>query len=375
LELAGDPVDVGAQAGPEEFAAAVREALLRDDVDALIVVFVPPLAVPGTAFARELREVAAGLPEGQQKPIVSTFLAAEGVPAELAVPGPDGAPGRGSIPSYPSPERAALALARVTRYARWRSAPRGKLVHPQGTYPLDARDLVQSVIAEGGEWLTDAQAVQLLTYYGSEVAPFRVVTSADEAARAAEELGFPVAAKSANSLLRHRFDLSAVRLDVSSAEAMHAAYTDLQAVSGADTVYVQRMVARGTSCVIGLQDDPSFGTLVSFGLSGVVNDLLGDRAYRAIPMTDVDAAGLVRAPKAAPLLAGYGGSPLADLGALEDLVLRVAALAEDVPEVRTLELEPVVASEVGANVVYARVAVGPPPSRHDTGPRRLRTMN
>jgi acyl-CoA synthetase (NDP forming)/RimJ/RimL family protein N-acetyltransferase len=375
LELAGDPVDVGAQAGPEEFAAAVREALLRDDVDALIVVFVPPLAVPGTAFARELREVAAGLPGGQQKPIVSTFLAAEGVPAELAVPGPDGAPGRGSIPSYPSPERAALALARVTRYARWRSAPRGKLVHPQGTYPLDARDLVQSVIAEGGEWLTDAQAVQLLTYYGIEVAPFRVVTSADEAARAAEELGFPVAAKSANSLLRHRFDLSAVRLDVSSAEAMHAAYTDLQAVSGADTVYVQRMVARGTSCVIGLQDDPSFGTLVSFGLSGVVNDLLGDRAYRAIPMTDVDAAGLVRAPKAAPLLAGYGGSPLADLGALEDLVLRVAALAEDVPEVRTLELEPVVASEVGANVVYARVAVGPPPSRHDTGPRRLRTMN
>ncbi|MBP2330948.1 acyl-CoA synthetase (NDP forming)/RimJ/RimL family protein N-acetyltransferase [Kibdelosporangium banguiense] len=370
LELAGDPVDVGAQAGPAEFAAAVREALLRDDVDALIVVFVPPLAVPGTAYARELREVAAGL----GKPIVSTFLAAEGVPAELAVPGPHGAPGRGSIPSYPSPERAALALARVTRYARWRSAPRGTLVHPPGTNPVAARNLVQSAMDEGRKWLTDAQAVDLLTHYGIEVAPFRVVTSAEEAAQAAEELGFPVAAKSANSLLRHRFDLIAVRLDISSADAMRAAYTDLRAVSGADTVYVQRMVAKGTSCVIGLQDDPSFGTLVSFGLSGVVNDLLGDRAYRAIPMTDVDAAGLIRAPKAAPLLAGYGGSPLADLGALEDLVLRVAALAEDVPEVRALELDPVVASEAGASVVYARVAVGPPPSRHDTGPRRLRTM-
>ncbi|CAM4294994.1 bifunctional GNAT family N-acetyltransferase/acetate--CoA ligase family protein [Kibdelosporangium persicum] len=375
LELAGTPVDVGPQATPEQFAGAVREALLREDVDALVVVFVPPLAVPGTAYARELREAVAGLAEGQGKPIVSTFLAAEGVPAELAVPGPDGSPGRGSIPSYPSPERAVLALARVTRYARWRSAPRGTLVRPDGIRPEPARELVQSVMDDGTEWLTDTQVVRLLSFYGIEVTPFRIVRSADEAADAAGMLGFPVAAKASNSLLKHRSDLVGVRLDISGPETMRAAYTDLRQVSGVDTVYVQRMVAKGTSCVIGLQDDPSFGTLVSFGLSGVVNDLLGDRAYRSIPMTDVDAAGLVRAPKAAPLLAGYGGSPMADLGALEDLVLRVAALAEDVPEVRRLELEPVVASESGASVVYARVAVGRPPSRHDTGPRRLRTMN
>jgi acyl-CoA synthetase (NDP forming)/GNAT superfamily N-acetyltransferase len=374
LELAGEPVDVGAQAGPAEFAAAVRETLLRDDVDALIVVFVPPLAVPGTAYARELREVVAGLAEGQGKPIVSTFLAVEGVPDELAVPGPDGAPGRGSIPSYISPERAALALARVTRYARWRSAPRGTLTRPPGIDPVTARDQIFAAMASGERWLSDQQALELLTCYGIEIAPFHIVKSADEAANAAIDLGFPVAAKSANSMLRHRFDLIGVRLDISSPDAMRAAYTDLCSVSGVDTVYVQRMVDKGTSCVIGLQDDPSFGTLVSFGLSGVVNDLLGDRAYRAIPMTDVDAAGLVRAPKAAPLLAGYGGSPVADLAALEDLVLRVAALAEDVPEVRSLELEPVVASETGASVVYARIAIGPPPSRHDTGPRRLRTM-
>jgi acyl-CoA synthetase (NDP forming)/GNAT superfamily N-acetyltransferase len=374
LELAGVPVDVGAQAEPVEFAAAVREALLNDDVDALIVVFVPPLAVPGTAYARELREVAANMPSGQSKPIVSTFLAAEGVPHELAVLGADGSPGRGSIPSYASPERAALALARVTRYARWRSAPRGTLVRPDGIDPVAARDLV---FADGDtcqRWLTDQQAFDFLTCYGIQIAPFRIANSADEAAQVAEELGFPVAAKAANSLLRHRFDLVGVRLDISGPEAMRAAYGDIRAVSGVDAVYVQRMVDKGTSCVIGLQDDPSFGTLVSFGLSGVANDLLGDRAYRAIPMTDVDAAGLIRAPRAAPLLAGYGGAPVADLAALEDVVLRVAALAEDIPEVRSLDLDPVVASDKGASVVYARVLIGPPPSRHDTGPRRLRAL-
>lgn len=374
LELACGPIDVGTQAGPAEFAAAVRETLLSDDVDALIVVFVPPLAVPDSAYARELREAVSGLAPGQGKPIVSTFLAAEGVPDELAVPGPDGSPGRGSIPSYSSPERAALALARVTRYARWRSAPRGMLVRPEGIDPVAARELIFATEQAGEHWLTDQQAVELLTCYGIQIAPFRIVDSADAAVRAADELGFPVAAKAANSLLRHRFDLVGVRLDIGGPEAMRAAYLDLCRVSGVDTVYVQRMVDRGTSCVIGLQDDPSFGTLVSFGLSGVVNDLLGDRAYRAIPMTDVDAAGLVRAPKAAPLLAGYGGAPVADLAALEDLVLRVAALAEDIPEVRSLDLDPVVASDKGANVVYARVRIGSPPSRHDTGPRRLRTL-
>jgi acyl-CoA synthetase (NDP forming) len=365
---------VGPQAGPEAFAGAVRETLLRDDVDALVVVFVPPLAVPGTAYARQLREVVAGLAPDQGKPIVSTFLAAEGVPDELAIAGPDGSPGRGSIPSYSSPERAVLALARVTRYARWRSAPRGTLTRPDGIDPLTARELVFSSVDKGEHWLTDQEAVELLTCYGIQISPFRIVSSAEQAVSAAVELGFPVAAKAANSLLRHRFDLVGVRLDISGPEAMRAAYDDLCSVSGVDTVYVQRMVDKGTSCVIGLQDDPSFGTLVSFGLSGVVNDLLGDRAYRAIPMTDVDAAGLVRAPKAAPLLAGYGGAPVADLAALEDLVLRVAALAEDLPEVRSLELDPVVASDKGANVVYARVLLGPSPSRHDTGPRRLRSL-
>jgi acyl-CoA synthetase (NDP forming)/GNAT superfamily N-acetyltransferase len=374
LELAAEPVDVGVQAGPEVFAGAVRETLLRDDVDALVVVFVPPLAVPGTAYARELREVVAGLTPDKGKPIVSTFLAAEGVPDELVIAGPDGSPGRGSIPSYSSPERAVLALARATRYARWRSAPRGILTRPDGIDPIAARELIFASAHKGEHWLTDQEAVQLLTCYGIQIAPFRIVRGADEAAAAAAELGFPVAAKAANSLLRHRFYLVGVRLDISGPEAMRAAYDDLCSVSGVDAVYVQRMVDKGTSCVIGLQDDPSFGTLVSFGLSGVVNDLLGDRAYRAIPMTDVDAAGLVRAPKAAPLLAGYGGAPVADLEALEDLVLRVAALAEDLPEVRSLELDPVVASDKGANVVYARVLVGPPPSRHDTGPRRLRSL-
>jgi acyl-CoA synthetase (NDP forming)/RimJ/RimL family protein N-acetyltransferase len=370
MRLAGDPVDVGAQAGPDAFAEAVAAELGREDVDSLIVVFVPPLAIPGTAYAAALREAAVGA----RKPIVSTFLAAEGIPASLAVPGPDGAPGKGSIPSYPSPERAVLALSRATGYARWRTTPRGEFTRPDVDRGAAQAIVARALEASGGTEfeLPDEQVLALLAAYGIDVMPFRVVSDAAAAVEAASSLGLPVVMKTASRQYRRRSDLVGVRLDLTTEDGIGNAYAELREVSGVDEVYVQRMAPKGTSCSIGLQDDPSFGTLVSFGLAGLISDLLGDRAYRALPLTDTDAAALVRAPRAAPLLAGYGGGEPADLDALAELVLRVAALAEDVPEVRGLVLEPILASSAGAYATSGRVTVGPPPSRHDTGPRRLR---
>ncbi|PXY24968.1 bifunctional acetate--CoA ligase family protein/GNAT family N-acetyltransferase [Prauserella endophytica] len=375
LRLGIDPVDVGPQASPEQFAAAVGEALDSPEVDALVVVFVPPVAIPGTAYARALRETVTAREDTVQKPIVSTFLAAEGVPAELAVPGEDGAPSAGSIPSYPSPERAVNALARVVRYAAWRQRPQGTIVRPAGLHVEQAQGMVRELLADDhNRVLTDDEVVRLLACYGIEVVPFRLVTNADGAVAAAEELGYPVTLKAYDDRLRGRPDLAGVRLDLTSEDSVRVSYRDLREVSGAEEVYVQRMAPKGVSCVIGLQDDPSFGTLVSFGLSGVVSTLLGDQAFRAVPLTDVDAATIVREPKTAPLLTGYRGDEPADLAALQDMVLRVAALAEDNPEVRSLSLDPILASPDGAFVTNARMVLGPPPSRPDSGPRRLRPI-
>lgn len=376
LELAGGPHDVGVEAGPEAFADAVVRTLRRDDVNALVVVFAPPLAVPGTAYARALRESAAPLAEAAGKPIVSTFLAAEGIPEELAVRGPGEASGRGSIPSYPSPERAVLALSQVTRYARWRCSPQGEFTRPSGLDAESASALLAARLPGPTEHLEldDQAVVRLLNCYGIPIVPFVRVSDADAAVEAGTRLGLPVAVKATGERFWRRTDLAGVRLDLTTQDAVRRAYADLREVSDDDDMYVQRMAPKGTACAIGLQDDPSFGALVSFGLSGVVSDLLGDRAYRAVPLTDVDAESLIRTPKAAPLLTGYRGTEPADLAALTDLVRRVAALAEDLPQVRRLSLEPILASAQGAYVTGARVAVGPTPSRHDTGPRRLRTV-
>ncbi|WP_199433363.1 bifunctional acetate--CoA ligase family protein/GNAT family N-acetyltransferase [Qaidamihabitans albus] len=378
LRLAHDPVDVGSQAGPEEFAAAVGEALNSPEVDALVVVFVPPIAIPGATYARALRETVVEQGKQREKPIVSTFLAAEGVPAELAVLSDDGAPTFGSIPSYPSPERAVNALARTVRYAAWRQRPQGTIVRPGGIHTEHAQGIVHDLLAEADGHvaaLSDDQVLRLLGCYDIEVVPFRVVSSADDAAAAAAELGYPVTLKAVDERLRGRPDLAGVRLDLTSEDSVRVSYRDVCEVSAGDEVYVQRMAPKGLSCVIGLQDDPSFGSLVRFALSGVVSSLLGDQAFRAVPLTDVDAATLVREPRTAPLLTGYRGDEPADLAALQDLVLRVAALAEDNPEVRSLTLDPILASPEGAFVTNARIVLGPPPSRPDTGPRRLRPIN
>jgi acyl-CoA synthetase (NDP forming)/RimJ/RimL family protein N-acetyltransferase len=373
MELADPPVDVGAGAPPEELAAAVATAIGRAEgsetgqADALVVVFVPPIAVPGAAYARALREAVAGA----DKPVVAVFLAAEGVPAELAVPREDGGPGPGSVPSYPSPERAAAALARVSRYARWRSRPVGQFVCPSGLDTDRARELVARFGGEERTELGDEQAVELLACFGITVVDFRQVSGADAAVAAAEELGYPVALKAVGERWRHRTDLVGVRLDVGTGSGVRGAHADIARLTGRDEVYVQRMAPKGVSCVLEVVDDPSFGSLLSFGLSGMATELLGDRAFRVVPVSDQDAAALVRAPRAAPLLAGFRGTEPVRLDALEDLVLRVGRIAEDLPQVRSLALDPVLASAEGAFVTGARVVVGPPPTRQESGPRRM----
>ncbi|HWE92298.1 MAG TPA: acetate--CoA ligase family protein, partial [Pseudonocardiaceae bacterium] len=227
------------------------------------------------------------------------------------------------------PERAVLALARAVRYARWRSTPMGELVRPAGIELDRARRVIASVQPDIDDesaafdqthWrreLSDAEAARLLRCYGVEL-----VDTTPEPSEPSK----------------------------------------------------QSEVSDAVSCAIGLQDDPSFGSLVYFGLSGIVSDLLGDRAYRAVPLTDRDAAGLVRAPRAAPLLVGYRGARPVDLAALEDLALRVATMAEDLPEIRGLALDPVIASPNGVLVTAARITVGAPPPRPDVAPRRLRSI-
>ncbi|NYT96538.1 bifunctional GNAT family N-acetyltransferase/acetate--CoA ligase family protein [Salinispora sp. H7-4] len=341
----GYPRDVGPDAGAADFATALGAAVADDGVDALVAVFAPPL--PGqlpdteTDFTSALPAVLAG-----GKPTVATFLAGR-APA--------------GVPAYPSVEEAVRALGQVTAYAGW-------LRRPTGTHPelMDVdRNAAQAALRPGA-----FDPAGLLAAYGINVVESVLVGSEQEAVAAARKLGYPVVIKAAAPGLRHRLDLGAVRLDLPDKARLRRAYAKMATEFGAD-VLVQPMVPPGVACVVELVEDPAFGPVVGFGVGGVATELLGDRAWRAVPLTDRDAAELVDEPRAAPLLRGHRGAAPVDRRALAELLLRVGRLADEQPRARTLTLNPVLARPDGLSVLHATVRLGSAAVRPDTGPRRL----
>jgi acyl-CoA synthetase (NDP forming) len=363
------------EASADEFAAAVERAYARDDVDSVVAVFMPPLVTPG-------QDVAAAVAAAQQrygKTTVATFLGIRGVPEQLRGT-PDGAlPPFGSVPSYPTPEEAVRALVAASRYAAWRRRPRGQVPELPDTDLAGARKLVERRLGEGASEdgivrLAYEDAEHLLGCFGVRVEPTVFVSSVGEAVAAARRLGYPVVLKTAVPALRSRPDLADVKLDLGDSSALVRAWSELRATLGEDAVrdaILQRMAPVGVPVVVQALEDPLFGPTVSFGVGGVASEVLGDRSYRFPPLTDNDVTDMIRGVKALPLLTGHRGSMPVDLDAVAELISRVAALKDALPEVVELALDPVLVSQQGLTVLRAVVRLARPSVREDVGPRRL----
>jgi acyl-CoA synthetase (NDP forming)/GNAT superfamily N-acetyltransferase len=337
---AGYPNDISPEAGAHEFADALADASVDQAVDALIVVFAPPLPGQLPSSDADFAAALAGVALAGEKPTVATFLVGHLPPR---------------VPAYPSVEEAVRALGRVASYADW-------LRRPPGVLPTFDVPPVSVEVPPG----------ELLAAYGIQVVPSLAAGTLDEALAAAGRLGYPVALKAARGALRHRIDLGAVRLALADENDVRAAYAELLAAFGPD-VLVQTMVPPGVACTVEVVEDPAFGPVVGFGLGGVASELLGDLAWRAAPLTDRAAAALVDEPRAAPLLHGYRGSQPVDRDALIDLLLRVGRLADDHPRLRSLSLNPVLARPDGCSVLHVSAEIGASGARLDSGPRRLYT--
>lgn len=299
LAVRHGPVAVPSEATADEFRQALRLAFDDDDVDSVVVGFIPPLVTLDTEVARALADVAGA----SEKTCVATFLGMRGLTETLSS-------GARTVPAYPTPEDSVRALVSATRYSQWRSRDRGNRVAPAGIHPDAARALVARHTREGSDdgWLGNQDCAELLAAYGIE-------------------LWAPVAP--------------------------------------------QAMAAAGLACVVRTTEDPLFGPVVEFGVGGPPTELLGDVARRFPPLRSGDVADMVRSVRAAPLLFGHRGAEPVDVDALEDLIARLSVLADDLPQVASLELNPVVVSTRGLRVLDARIRLAEPPGRTDTDVRRL----
>ncbi|MET1062296.1 MAG: GNAT family N-acetyltransferase [Aeromicrobium sp.] len=360
-----EPVSLGANANADDFEVAIDEAIASTDTDALVAVYIPPLNTTG----EEVADVLAAIGEQSDKPIVSTFLGTEGVPVLLRVPDLlGGSAGRGSVPSYSAPESAVRALSRVVNYAEWAAREHGEfhlsLDHRTG----DARALVRQVLAAAprGAILSTDQVHALLACYGIDLWTWINVHNREEAIAAGEKLGWDVVLKAGSEHLRSRPDIAHIWRGIRDAEEMGAAWDQLTSWTGMrkDTkFFVQRVAPEGIQVSFSVTEDPLFGPLVSFGLAGAPSELLGDRSYGIPPLTDLDAEAMIRNLRSAPLLYGYRGSEPADVDALQDIIVRLAAMKDDLPEIAELDLEPVSVHGTGYTALSARAKVMPSTDR------------
>jgi acetate---CoA ligase (ADP-forming) len=357
-----NPVDMIASAGADEFRQAVEILLSADEIDSLIVLTIDvglaDMAAVGNGICAGV--IGARALHGAGMTVLACLM------DEQIGRKPISADSE-RLPNYAFPENAARVMGKLANYSDWRSQPEGMIPEFNDIDPGAARTICRSAISkQESDWLSAEDARKVLAALALPLPSGGFCRTADEAARVASELGFPVAVKLASRQIVHKTEVGGVSLNLQDETAVRRAFMEIRNrlaqagnLDAMDGVLVQPMISGGVELMIGVTQDPSFGPLIGFGLGGIYVEILKDVCFRITPITDRDAKEMVRSIKGYRLLEGYRGHPSADIKAIEDLLLRVSRLVEEVPEIAELDLNPVMALPPGHGclIVDARIRV------------------
>lgn len=352
-----NPVDLIASGTPAQYQACLEILCDDPDLDSLLVIFIPPLATPTREVAEVMSDVLAARPN-LQKTVAAVFFDPYSPTIKVPVSEPKGAKANRSVPVYNFPESAAVALAAAAKYGLWRSMPTGSIADIK----VD-RDVTQAIIANytDGGWLSQTDVAALLGAAGIQIVAPKIVRSAEEAFAVASAIGSSVALKIHEPAVLHKSDVGGVLLNIAPADAT-AGYKQLAEQLAAHNITLEAaslmpMAKPGVEVLAGITHDPLFGPLVAFGSGGFLVELLDDVVFRVLPLTDRDASEMIRSTRAHKMLQGYRGSAEADIPALEDLLLRLGALAEAVPQIAEIDLNPVIVHPrgEGLTMIDARI--------------------
>jgi acetyl coenzyme A synthetase (ADP forming)-like protein len=359
----GNPVDMIASATPEHYRRALAAVLASGEADALIVIYIPVGVAETEAVTRAIGD---GVKQARAagaggRPVLACLMAGEVERTQLDL-------GTERVPAYAFPEAAARVLGKAAAYATWRAQPPGVIPDFDDLDVPAARGVCRQALARrGAGWLTVEETRTILTALRLPVSPGGVAQTGQEAAALAAQLGFPVAVKLASQRIIHKTEIGAVYLNLGDGGAVNRAFAAIREqlaradqLDAMEGVLVQPMLAGGVEVMVGVTQDPLFGPLIAFGLGGIHVEILADVCFRVTPLTDRDAAEMVRAIRGYRLLQGYRGHPSADVGAIQEVLLRTSRLVEEVPEIQELDLNPLFALPTGqgCRIVDARIRVG-----------------
>lgn len=342
-----NPIDLLGDAGADRYTLALQTVAADPNVGGILVILTPQVMTEIQATARVIGELARGL----DKPVLACFMGRGQVEPGIEILN------RYRVPNYPVPERAVAALAAMMRHRRWRENPPLNIE----TWDVDharVRAVFDRARAEGRVTIGDAEAREILEAYGFATPRTRLARDRDEAARLAEEIGYPVALKIASPDILHKTDLGGVKLNLGTADDVREAY-DLMVYRAARYVpdadiwgcLVQEMIAGGKEVIVGMGRDPHFGPLMVFGMGGIYVEAVQDVAFRVAPFDRREAHEMINEIQCINLLRGVRGDPPCDLNALAEALLRFSQLVTDFPEIVEFDVNPLTLFEEGRGVV------------------------
>ncbi|HUN54774.1 MAG TPA: GNAT family N-acetyltransferase [Smithella sp.] len=358
-----NPIDTTAAVSPDQYKRTLR-LLLEEDIDAVVVIYIPPIRESLDFMKAAIREVA---PEYRAKgiPIMASYL---GVEEEKI-----GLPMEDNIPRYTFPEATAFVLGKAYEYYEHLRKPAGRIPQFEGIDKKAAEAIIAKALTRSPSspvWLDSDEISDIFSIYGIRSAQSRIARTDVEAAETAGRIGYPVAVKLFSPTITHKTDVGGVLLNLKSAQEVIDAYHQISRniekisrISEMKGVTVQKMLSGGVELIVGVTQDKNFGPLIMFGLGGIYAELFKDVNFRIHPLTDIDAEDMISAFKSHKILDGWRGAPPSDIAAIKDLLLRISALVEDLPEIQEMDLNPimVMATGQGCYVADARISVKPLP--------------
>ena len=356
-----NPVDVIGFATEDQHARAVETMLASDECDALIIVHVSVRTKDNEPVAAGIiRGIRSARQTGYKKPIYLCWMAEGDLDRRFTVDGE-------AIPTFRHPEIPARIISRAVAYDDWRQQPNGLVPVYTDVDLATAKEVCANALTNRGPgWLTTSETHALLQAMKIPIVPGHIATSAEDAVKLAQEIGYPVTVKLASHQIVHKTEMGGVQLNLVDDQAVHESFNRIRArveqagkLDAMEGVLVQPMLSGGIEVMVGMTRDRLFGPLLAFGLGGIHVEILGDVQFRITPLTARDAAHMVREIKGYRLLQGYRGHPAADVEAIEEVLLRLSRLVEEIPEISELDLNPIFALHPGqgCKIVDARIQV------------------
>lgn len=346
-----NPIDVLGDARSDRYKIAFQAALADENVDALLVILTPQFMTEIEETARALAEAAEAQPADNRKPVMACFMGEAHMKESTYLFS------ERNIPSYPIPERAAIAMKAMVTQSAWVNEPLPQFERFEVDQAAVAR-IFDQVRADNRVTIGDAESRDILTAYGIRIPKSKLCATAEEAVAFAGEIGYPVVMKIASPDILHKTDVGGVRVGVESPAAVRDAF-DLMVYRAQKYqpqahiwgCLVQEQVRGGKEIITGMSRDPQFGPLVMFGLGGIYVEVLKDVSFRIAPFDRKEAMAMIQEIRSFGLLRGVRGEPPADLEATAETLLRLSQLVTDFPEIVEMDINPLMVFEKGRGVM------------------------